>query len=146
MSGPIAAAIEEAARQRHLAKQILEALLFSSPQALTISQCCAPLQDLGEISIELVVQLLKELSDDYTRRDSSLELTEVAGGYLLRTRAHLAPFLSKALKRRSSDRLSKALLEVLAIIAYRQPVTRAQVEAIRGVDCSYAITALQERN
>lgn len=97
------------------------------------------------MSTELVVQLLRELSEEYTLRGSAVELAELAGGYMLRTRAALAPFLAAGGSRRLSDRLSPSLLEVLAIIAYRQPVTRPQVEAIRGVDCSYAVGALMER-
>jgi segregation and condensation protein B len=97
------------------------------------------------VPTELIVQLLRELGEEYTLRGSGLELAEIAGGYLLRTRAALAPFLANGGSRRTSDRLSPSLLEVLAIIAYRQPVTRPQIEAIRGVDCSYAVGGLMER-
>ena len=145
MQGKLTAAIEEVARQRQLAKQILEGLLFSSPVALTLEQCALPLKELGEASPEWVVRLLKELSEELALRHSALEVAEVAGGYLMRTRAALSPYLSRALSRRHQDRLGPSQLEVLAIVAYRQPVTRSQIDTIRGVDSNHAVSALLER-
>ncbi len=104
-----------------------------------------PLRQLGDVPTELIVQLIRELGEELALRSSGLEIAEIAGGYLMRTRAAVAPFLEVGGGRRSSDRLSASLLEVLAIVAYRQPVTRPQIEAIRGVDSSYALGGLVER-
>ena len=91
------------------------------------------------------MQLLRELSEELALRNSALEIVEMAGGYLMRTRAALGLYLSRSSSRRP-DRLGPSQLEVLAIVAYRQPVTRSQIDAIRGVDSSYAVTALLERH
>ncbi|MDH5307718.1 MAG: SMC-Scp complex subunit ScpB, partial [Myxococcales bacterium] len=77
--------------------------------------------------------LIKELNDEYAEQRRAFEIWEVAGGYQLRSLAEFAPYL-KQIQTTRPLRLSQAALETLAIVAYRQPATRAEIEDIRGVD------------
>ncbi|HCK76263.1 MAG TPA: SMC-Scp complex subunit ScpB [Gammaproteobacteria bacterium] len=112
---------------RHIASAI-EAALFSSERPLTVRD----LQILFDQKIdkELILSALDELRSDYAHR--GVELVEVAGGLRFQTKAAHAPAL-RALRESRPPRYSRALLETLAIIAYRQPVTRGDIEDIRGV-------------
>ncbi len=106
----------------------IEAALFSSERPLTVRD----LQTLFDQKIdkEMILSALDELRSDYT--DRGVELVEVAGGLRFQTKAAHAPAL-RALRESRPPRYSRALLETLAIIAYRQPVTRGDIEDIRGV-------------
>lgn len=139
----VSAAIERSAQQRKLAKQILEMQLFCSAEALPLEALTRSLAKLGDFSAALTASLLQELAEEYTVRDSAIELAEIAGGYIMQTRSCLEAYLGNREKR--SAKLSSAQLEALAIIAQRQPATKSQVEALRGVDSSYAIASLIER-
>jgi segregation and condensation protein B len=88
---------------------------------------------------------MNEIQADYESQNRGIRLVEVAGGYQLRTAKANADWVKKYLGGRPA-RMSKATLETLAIIAYRQPITRAEVEAIRGVDVDGVVTTLLERN
>jgi segregation and condensation protein B len=91
-----------------------------------------------------VVRTLAELGDEYARDERGFRLQQVAGGYQLRTTRGNAEFV-KALLAQRPVRLTRASLETLAVIAYRQPVTRPEIEAIRGVDVDAVLTTLAER-
>jgi segregation and condensation protein B len=88
--------------------------------------------------------LLNELSREYEEQGRAFEIWEVAGGYQLRTRPEYAGYL-RQLHRERPLRLSRAALETLAVVAYRQPVTRAEVEAVRGVEADAVLRGLLER-
>lgn len=139
----VSAAIERTAQQRKLAKQILEMQLFCSAEALPLEALTRSLAKLGDFSATITASLLQELAEEYIIRDSAIELAEIAGGYLMQTRSCLEAYLGN--RERRSSKLSSAQLEALAIIAQRQPATKSQVEALRGVDSSYAIASLIER-
>ncbi len=91
-----------------------------------------------------IERLVRELNEVYESSGRSFRIERVAGGYRVMTLAQFAPTLAKAREARSG-RLSRAALETLAIVAYRQPITRAQVEAVRGVGCGEVLRALLER-
>jgi segregation and condensation protein B len=88
--------------------------------------------------------LVDELNADYIKTGRGFEIVEVAGGYQMRTLPELASYVQQTLKTRAL-RLSQAALETLAVVAYRQPVTRAEIEHIRGVDVGAVIRSLIER-
>ena len=122
-------------------KPILEALIFVSEDPISLDKMAGVLPDCPKKKLK---ELLAELAQDYEERGAALEIVEVANGYQFRTRAEFAPWLGK-LQRQKFARLSRAALETLAIVAYRQPVTRAEAESIRGVDSGAVLGTLLER-
>jgi segregation and condensation protein B len=123
-------------------RRIVEALILSSSEPISavklaeIIPYCKPGQ---------AKDLVNELNTEYAEQDRAFEIWEVAGGYQLRTRAEFSGYLQKLQKERAL-RLSQAALETLAIIAYRQPVTRAEIEDVRGVDAGAVVKTLLERH
>ncbi|WP_419418484.1 SMC-Scp complex subunit ScpB [Legionella sp. D16C41] len=117
-------------------KCIIEALLMSSESPLTIEQMMGIFEPWQKPSRDLLKQILCELITDYNER--AIELVELAGGYCIQTRAQYGLWISR-LQADKPVKYSKALLETLAIIAYQQPVTRADIEAVRGVGVSTSI-------
>jgi segregation and condensation protein B len=123
------------------AKRILEAALMCAPQPLTLRDLL-PLFD-GALNADSVRGLLQDLQHDWTPR--GLELVCVASGWRFQTRAELRPYLDQLHPERP-PRYSRATLETLAIIAYRQPVTRGDIEDIRGVTVnSQLLKQLEDR-
>lgn len=110
-------------------KALLEAVLFAAGEPVTLKK----LQETTGLQRNVIKSAFKELSSQYIKNDSGLELREVAGGYFLTTRPVYAPFIKKLLEGKTRQSLSRAAVETLAIIAYKQPVTRLEIEAIRGV-------------
>lgn len=123
-------------------RRIVEALVLSSPEPISAEKLAEviPYCDAGEIK-----DLVNELNGEYAEQDRSFEIWEVAGGFQIRTRAEFSGYLQKLQKERAL-RLSQAALETLAIIAYRQPVTRAEIEDVRGVDAGATVKSLLERH
>lgn len=127
---------------REDSRRTLHALLFVSDRPVSADRLA---NALGDVEREVVVNLLEELRAEMARQNLPYELREIAGGYQLTTQAEHAAPIRRLLQTKSSNRLSKAVLETLAIVAYKQPVTRATVEAIRGVSVSHAFEVLQEK-
>ena len=122
-------------------KRVLEAVLLSATQPLTVSELRKVFDT--EIGADLVRTLLNELRAEWEMRP--LELLPLASGWRFRTRAEFLPYLER-LNQEKPPKYSRAVLETLAIIAYRQPVTRGDIEDIRGVSVStQVIRALEER-
>ncbi len=115
---------------------VLEALLMTRKKPLAISEMRALFDEWERPETLQIKQALQRLKEDYQNR--SLELVEVAQGFRFQTRKEYQPWVEKQLHEKPT-RYSKALLETLAIIAYRQPVTRADIEDIRGVSVSSSI-------
>ena len=122
-------------------KNIIESLLFVSEEPISLRQLkrIIPGPETGDIR-----EALKSLAEDYETRGTSFYLSEVAGGYQLRTRPRYAQWIKRLVQPRPK-RLSKAALETLAIVAYKQPVLRSDIEHIRGVDSGGVLRALLER-
>jgi len=122
-------------------KNIIESMLFVSEDPLTIDRIKNVLTfaDTKEIR-----NALKVLLDEYESRKGGFFLHEVAGGYQIRTRPEYTEWIKRLVKP-NPRRISKAALETLAIIAYKQPVIRSDIEHIRGVDCGGVIRMLLER-
>ena len=123
-------------------KLIIEALLFASSDPLSHREMknCLP-----ELSLLEIKSALDELQADYQALDRSFTVEEVAGGFHMRTKSFFAPYILKML-RNSPARLSRAALETLAIVAYKQPVIRQEIERIRGVDAGGVLRTLLEKN
>ena len=121
---------------------IIEALLFTSDKPLSAQdiRTCLPVETLAGIR-----QALEELKAKYDELERSFVLKEVAQGYQLRTRSEYAPYILRMLKTRPT-RLSRAAMETLSIIAYKQPVLRHEMEEIRGVDVGGILRTLMEKD
>ena len=122
-------------------KNIIESLLFVSEEPLSTEQLK---QVLSLPDSKLIRQTLNELIADYEGRQGAFSLHEVAGGYQFRSRPEYVPWIKRLIQPKPS-RLSKAALETLAIIAYKQPMIRSDVEHLRGVDCGGVLRMLLER-
>lgn len=122
-------------------KNIIESLLFVADEPLTIDRFkkIVPGAEAKELR-----EALEELKADYETRQGGFFLNQVAGGYQIRTRPEYMEWIKRLLQPKPM-RLSKAALETLAIIAYKQPVIRSDVEHIRGVDCGGVLRVLLER-
>jgi segregation and condensation protein B len=122
-------------------KAIIESLLFVADAPLSVDKIR---QTLPDVSSRQIQEALKALIEDYELRKGGFHLREVAGGYRFRTRPEYHEWIKRFLQP-SPVRLSKAALETLAIIAYKQPIIRSDVEHIRGVDCGGTMRTLLER-
>ncbi len=123
-------------------KAAVEALLFAASAPLSIRRIC---EILGLADRARVKQALSFLADDMARPSRGVELVEVAGGWRMQTRPDFAQILMKLRQGSPARRLSQAAMETLAVIAYRQPVTRAEIEQARGVDSIGTIRNLIDR-
>jgi len=128
--------------EREEVKSIVESLLFVADGPQTLQRFAEVLEGVDKETIRAV---LNELQAECEAQRRGVRLVEVAGGYQLRTAKVNADWVKKFLGGRPA-RMGKATLETLAIIAYRQPITKAEIEAIRGVDVDGVITTLLERN
>lgn len=124
-------------------KAVIEALLFVSDKPLYIDQIKKVLDMPDAQEIRAV---LRELSVEYEANNRGLRIVEVAGGFRLTTPALLAPFLKKLYKERRTERLSKPSLETLAIIAYKQPLTKLEIQSLRNVNVDGVIANLLEKD
>ena len=124
-------------------KRELEALLFATDSPLTIARLKKIFAPIDAAELKAAVQ---ELQAEFDEQEHAFSIIEFGGGYQIATKPEFSPIVEKMLKTRRFTRLSKAGLEVLAIIAYKQPLTRIEVDEIRGVNSSGAISTLTERN
>lgn len=123
-------------------KKIVEAVIFSSPSPVSAAGLKTALP---ELSSEDLGAVFAELADEWSEMDRGFELAKVSGGYQFRTRKDFAPQITGFNKKIKKLRLSKAALEALAVSAYQQPLTKADIEEIRGVDSSAVVNLLMER-
>lgn len=123
-------------------KSIIECLLFVAKEPVSL-KTLAQILELPESDIR---PLMDELLAEYNGAGHGINIQFVANGYQMFTRPEFAPYIEKLYKPQSSYGLSRAALETLAIVAYRQPITRAEIEAIRGVKVDSAIGTLVEKN
>jgi segregation and condensation protein B len=122
-------------------KAVLESLLFASGEPVSLARLAAVLD---QVTREAIRKALAELKADFHREGRGVMLEEVAGGYQLRTPREHALYVRKLLAARP-PRLSRPMMETLAIIAYRQPITRPEIEQLRGVDSGAVLETLTER-
>lgn len=125
-------------------KAVMEALLFSSDKPLTLEQLKAVLD--GSLQTSQIRQVLQDLALDYEKSQRGIRIIEVAGGFQMVTATNLSPFLKKLYKERRVERLSKPALETLAIIAYKQPVTKLEIESLRNVNVDGVVNNLLDKD
>lgn len=119
----------------------IEAVLFASGDPISIDR----LSQTFEIKPEEIEKLIKELETKLNGNNSGFTVVRLENTYQLVTREEFAPYIKKAFDIKRRTPLSPASLEVLAVIAYNQPVTRAFIEQVRGVDCSGVVSTLVEK-
>ena len=127
--------------ERDRLRSVLESLLFVAEGSLTISRMSDVLEGVDKKEI---LSVLSELQSEYDTAGRGFRLVEVAGGYQMRTPKENADWV-KGLYRGRPPRMTHATLETLAIIAYKQPITRPEIETIRGVDVDGVLSTLLER-
>mgnify|MGYP001575523506 CR=1 FL=1 len=124
------------------AKRIIEALLFVFSQPLPLKRIIEVVPDLEPAKVRALVQTL---NGEYDTSGRAFCIQEIAGGYQIVTDQQFAPWVKRALQSPKPDSVSTAALETLAIIAYRQLITKAEIEAVRGVDVTASLDTLVER-
>jgi len=123
-------------------KQILEALLFASDAPVGLSTL---VEVLDGPDAATVADELRAMAREFEESGRGVTVAEIAGGYQLLSRKECAPWIERMLRSRRKVRLSRAGLETLAIVAYKQPVTKVEIDSIRGVDSSGSLHTLLER-
>jgi len=123
--------------------RIVEAILFASDSPLSIFKINTILSDLNPSQIK---EIIWKLNRKYMEENHSFTIREVASGYQIYTLPEYAPWVNQIWQDRKFQRLSQASLEALAVIAYHQPVLKAQIDKVRGVDCGGVLHTLLERN
>lgn len=123
-------------------KAILEAVLFVSPEPVPVARL---LSILATVSKTEVTQALTSLTHDLDQAGRGIQLVQIAGGYRLVTKQEYGPWLKRMDKAKAAQKLSRSALESLAIIAYKQPLVRSEIEEIRGVETSGVLRTLCER-
>ena len=124
-------------------KSAVEALIFASEKPITLEQIKRVLGDLDSLSVSKIIE---ELKAEYISQNRGLRIVEIAGGFQMITCSAFAPFLKKLFKSRNSDKLSKPALESLAIIAYKQPLTKAEIESLRNVNVDGVMKSLIDKS
>ena len=122
-------------------EQIIEAILFSSPQSISLKQMS---ELMGTENSRDLKKLIQNLNKQYDVSGRVFRIQEVAGGFQMRTEPKFRPWIKK-LEPIKPIKLSLPTIETLAIVAYKQPITRANLEFIRGVDSSYTLRTLLQR-
>ncbi|MGY6742497.1 MAG: SMC-Scp complex subunit ScpB [Cecembia sp.] len=125
----------------------IEALIFCSPSPLGLEEIQKCLTEMfkTEVPAEHIQEAILDLQGKYQLDEFSFGLEHLAGGYQFLTKPAYQSSISILLKQQSQKRLSTAQLETLSIIAYKQPVTKTEIEHIRGVSCDYSIQKLLEK-
>ncbi|MDD5197100.1 MAG: SMC-Scp complex subunit ScpB [Candidatus Omnitrophota bacterium] len=124
-------------------KSVIEALLLASEKPLPLEQIRVVLDNLD---LPEARRLIEELKLEYEEANRGIRIAEIAGGFQMITAAAFAPFLKKLFKDRNTEKLSKPALETLAIIAYKQPLTRLEIELLRNVNVDGVIKSLAGKN
>lgn len=126
-------------------EQRVEALLFASERSLSETKMKTVLGIEDEDATNQIKKAIDSLNKSYDGDSRAFRIERIAGGYRVMTREELAPLVSRLHEQRQQQKLSQAALETLSIIAYRQPVMRAEIEVIRGVACGEVLRGLMDR-
>ena len=123
--------------------RIIESLLFASDVPVPVQKLKEMLDGPGKKEI---LKAISDLKNFYEQNGSAIDVSELAGGYQLVSRKEYAPYVQKLYRGRTAQRLTHRALETLAIIAYKQPITKQEMESIRGVNVDGVVKTLLERN
>ncbi len=125
------------------AKRVVEAILFTASKPMTAAELKRVLKGCGAPKIE---EFVRELQSEYEREGRSFRIHGVAGGFEISTEPKYAPWILKLELQKKAKQATQSALETLAILAYKQPMARAEIEDLRGVDVSGVMSTLLERN
>jgi segregation and condensation protein B len=129
---------------------VIEALIFSSDDSLSVEEIIRAIKSIDGEDIELtkddVDTTVDVLNQKYTEQGNAFRILRIANGYLYATLEAFAKYVGYLSSERAKRRLSQAALETLSIIAYKQPITKPELESIRGVNSDYILTTLLEKN
>ena len=127
--------------------QHIESLIFSTDQPVTLEEIKTCLEEVLEVSFteEELLEAIGQLKERYEQEDFAFSINEIAEGYQFLTKPAFHNTVGVYLRQTTRKRLSRAALETLSIIAYKQPVTKSEMERIRGVSCDYSIQKLLEK-
>jgi segregation and condensation protein B len=129
---------------------VIEALIFSSDDPLTANEIIKAIKGIDgddiQISAEDIDETVTRLNSRYTELNVSYGIIQIAKGYLFATRPEFSKYIGFLSSEKSKRRLSQAALETLSIIAYKQPITKPDIEKIRGVNSDYILNTLLEKN
>lgn len=123
-------------------KAIIESILFTMGESVELTKIAAAV----ELDKEKTKQLLDELAMDYANAERGISIMELDGAYQMCTKPEMYEYLIRIAKQPKHRALTDVLLETLSIIAYKQPITRVEIEKIRGVSCDHAVNKLLEYN
>lgn len=126
-------------------KRIIEALLFASSEPISFLKLREIVNTYYPVKPHFLKKLIEDLQEEYLSDQRSFRLEEVSLGFILKSLEEYSPFIEQLFRNKRGEKLSPASTEVLAIIAYKNPITRPQIDAIRGVDSSGSIQNLLER-
>lgn len=133
-------------------KKLIEALIFGSDEPLSLKEIVDILkmsedpQYRVRVNEDDVLSMIRELNKEYVETERAFRIIQIAGGFQFATLPDYSVWLGLMTKEKSKRKLSQSALETLAVIAYKQPVTKPEIEAIRGVNVDYMINALLERD
>lgn len=130
--------------EREQAKRVIEALLYMTDHALSEAEIVEVIDE-KEPSADAVKEIISEIGAALDQSGSPLRIVGVAGGYQIATRPEMSTYIRRLYKERLTVKLSPSALETLAIIGYKQPITRGEIEQIRGVEASGVMETLLER-
>lgn len=129
---------------------IIESLIFASDEPIAASEITKAIKNIDGDDIDInpkdVEETVSQLNEKYKQIESSFEIVKIANGYSYATRPEFSKYLGYLSTEKSKRRLSQAALETLAIIAYKQPITKPEIESLRGVNSDYMINTLLEKN
>ena len=133
-------------------KALVEAMIFAAQEPLSISQIRTVYQgedarkdESRQIEAETIRQIVSDLNKEYEKSDRPYRIVQIAGGYQFATLSSYAEWLGRLYREQGRRKLSQSGVETLAIIAYKQPITKAEIENIRGVNCDYVLKSLLEK-
>ena len=126
----------------------IEALIFCSPAPIKVADIKACLSEMfgADVPEEDIVNAIKGIEDKFQQDEFSFQLNKSGGGYQFLTKPAYQASIGILLKQQSKKRLSTSAMETLSIIAYRQPISRTEIENIRGVNCDYAVQKLLDKS
>lgn len=128
-------------------EQQIEALIFASEQSISLTELQEIIQTVNEQAVDLstLEEYIQRIEEKYADPSLAISLQRLNNGYQFLTKPDYYPYINQLQLHRSKKKLSQAALETLSIIAYRQPITKVEIEQIRGVNCDYSIHKLLEK-
>lgn len=123
-------------------KDVIESLIFVSLEPLTLEKIKSICTEFSEREIEKAIQ---ELTENYASNQRGIQIIQAAGGYLFSTKSEHDQWIRRLLRLEQKNKLSQAALETLATVAYHQPMTLAEISALRGVDTTYTLKTLLQK-